>query len=307
MPRLETVNDLIAEVRSLIDEASIVNVTDDDILGSLNRAQNNAFSILAKHYPEPLLTRAMDSLIANVREYEMPENVFEDRLDVVEVFDGTFYTPLQRVSYIEGSKMEDSSTYPYPTHYYIAGRTIRLCQKPSASYQLRVWYLREPDTLVKQQGRISSLGSDYVIVEDIGSTMSTTEDSLNNYLNVVDGQTGAVKQTLQINNISGNKITFRSALTRTSGTILNRTLSTSVSADVELDDYVCFVRGTCVPFFLYPIKSFMINSVVAEIKGKQDRDRMLETKVRDDFVRQLESSSAGRASTKRISNKRGRR
>jgi hypothetical protein len=307
MPRLETVNDLIAEVRSLIDEASTVNVQDTDILMSLNRAQSQAFSILAKHYPEPLLTTAMDTLVVGTRVYEMPENVFEDRLDVVEVFDGTFYTPLQRLSYIDGSKMEDASVYPYPTHYYIAGRTIRLVQKPAASYQLRIWYLREPDTLVKQQGRISAKGSDYVIVEGIGSTLSTVEDSLNNYLNIVDGQTGAVKQTLQINNISGSKITFRSSVTRTSGAILNRTLSTSVSTDVELDDYVCFVQGTCVPFFLYPIKNFMLNTVVGEIKGKQDRDRTMERNAQDDFIRQLESSSGGRASTKRISNKRGRR
>ena len=52
-----TTNDMLEQVRSLIDEDNTVSVTDPDILNSLNRAQKFALNILARHYEEPLLEK----------------------------------------------------------------------------------------------------------------------------------------------------------------------------------------------------------------------------------------------------------
>ena len=300
MSRLETTDSIVSEVRSLVNEAAITKITNQDIIGALNRAQSHAFSLLAKHYPDPLVVESTTSLVPGQRDYTMPENIFEDRLEVVEVYDGTYSNPIRRLSFREAVSKEDSSSYPYPSNYYIKGRTIRLVQKPSTAYTLRFLYLREPDTLVKSQGRSSGIGSDYVIVEDIGDDITTTEDDLNNYVNIIDGQTGEIKQTLQINNISGNKISFRSVPSRSSGAILNRTISSSVNIDVELDDYICSVQGTCVPFFLYPIKSFLIAHTVAEIKAIQDRDHVAEDALRKDFEKMLLAQDMGRSNTRRV-------
>jgi hypothetical protein len=269
-------------------------------MGALNRAQTHAFSLLAKHYPDPLVTESTTTLVPGQRDYPMPENIFEDRLEVVEVWDGTYSNSIRRLPFRQGSQREDISRYPYPVNYYIRGRTIRLVQKPGTAYTLRFLYLREPDTLVKSQGRISSKGTDYVVVEDIGEEVTTTEDELGNYVNIIDGQTGEIKQTLQINNISGSKISFRSVPSRQGGYILNRPISSSVDLDVELDDYICSVKGTCVPFFLYPIKSFLVQHAVSEIKAIQDRDHVAEDTLRKDFEKMLLAQDMGRSNTKRV-------
>ena len=54
--RPTTVSDLVEQVRSQIDEDNTIGIrTLEDIVTALNRAQDHAAEILAKHYVEPLI------------------------------------------------------------------------------------------------------------------------------------------------------------------------------------------------------------------------------------------------------------
>jgi hypothetical protein len=304
MPRLLTTDVLISNVRSLLDEVNTDAIDDTaDIIPALNRAQMEGFNILARLYPEPILKHATLTLTGGTQEYDMPENVFEDRIEKIQIYLGNVYADCKRISYYDTTFYESATTSPIPAFWTGYGRKIRFLPTPDGSYQARLWYLEEPEQLVKSQGRVTtvSVAGNYVVVDSIGADLTTTDDNLNNYVNIIDGQTGIVKATMQISNIVGNKIAFRAVPSRPSGVVLNRTISTAIPTTVNQDDYVCVVSGTCVPLFAYPTSQFVIDRTVLDMKGvKLSEDSSLLEKLVEKFEGQLKHSWAGRETTKRI-------
>ena len=81
-----TVDDLIDQVRSLLDEDNIESVSDSaDIIPALNRAQDYASNILARHYEAPLLKKVEITTVSGQEEYFIPEDAMEERIERVEV------------------------------------------------------------------------------------------------------------------------------------------------------------------------------------------------------------------------------
>ena len=302
MPRLKTVDNAINEVRSLLDEANIATVNPiTDILPSLNRAQAYAFDVIAKKYPEPLLYHTPITVIApGTVEMDLPENVFEDKVQKIEFQLGGYYYECKRISYRDITNYEVPSNVPIPMNYCIFGRTIRFLPPPDGSFSMRIWAIREPDDLVTSQGRIASVSvaNNYVVVEGLGTDLTTVSDSLNNFVNVIDGQTGVVKQSLQISSIQGSKVVFRTSPSRTS--VLNRTVSAAISTSVQEDDYICVVLGTCVPYFAFPIYNFMVQYTTNEMNRKLKNESNTDEEVLERFAKQVERSWVGRESTLRV-------
>ncbi len=319
--RLETLDDIIAQVRSQIDEENQDTVSDEvDILPALNRAQDYAMNILARHYEEPLLVHKPYTLEARQAEYELPDDIFEDRLEKVEVsINGTKHE-VKRASYRDLTEYETSSSSNIPYYYAILSNKFRLVPAPTATYSLRIWYLRAPEQLVAPQGRITKVNSasNYVVLDSIGEDVTTESDDLNSYVNVVDGRTGRVKATFQVKSINGNRITFKS--TPTSTTRLGRTIATDMtmltdpdadpstqdaSITVDQDDYICNVRGSCVVTFARPVTNFLIQYAVAEMTRKLGGPADMEERVLKKFEDQVEHSWVGREQKLRV-NKRSR-
>lgn len=309
MPSLKyTVQNLIDEIRAQIDEQNIDSVDDvADILPTLNRAQDYAFDIYARRYPEPLLEYTTLALSGGEAEYDIPENVFEDRLlrVEIEVPSGSprpTYREVQYASYKDITDYESSSPTNFPYYYTIYQRKIRLVPEPSGTYDARIWYLRNPEKLVLPQGRITVINSaaNYVIVDSVGSDLSTEVDQLESYVNVIDGQTGEIKGSLQISNISdSNKITFRASPLRS--TVLgNRAVSGSLPTEIALDDYLAPIDGTCVPYFGKPTSNFLIQYSVAELVRKLGGDAGGEEKVLEKFEKQIERAYARRPQSMRV-------
>lgn len=315
MPKLlYTVDNLIDEIRAQLDEDNLDSVTDTrDILPTLNRAQDYAFDVLARKYPEPLLNHIALPLTGGVAEYDIPENVFEDRIEKIEMSISasspasgarSTYREVQRISYRDISNYESASITNVPYYYTIFERTIRFVPTPSGTYGARLWYLRLPEKLVKPEGRIvlaPNFVSNYVVLEGVGESLTTETDNYGSYVNIIDGQTGKVKGTMQIQSIVDNKITFRSIPTRT--TVLNRTISGSLAdlpIPVEPDDYVCSILGTCVPYFGRPTSNFLIQYSVAEITRKLGGEAATEEQILEKFEKQIERTWVGRENTLRI-------
>lgn len=305
------VDDMVSDIRSSINEENqdAINTT-TDILPAMNRAQEYAFDIYARRYPEPLLAHASLSLVDGQNEYPLPENIFEDRLLKLEVqvpgSNGTSnrYYEIPRVSYRDISMYEVTSKTPTPYAYCLFGRTIRILPNTTATYSCRLWYVREPERLVTNQGRITvvNAASNYMIVDSAGSDLSTLVDSLSSYINVVDAQTGEIKQSFQIANITNNKIQIRTTPTRS--TVLNRTISTSIDTTltnpVAADDRICLVQGVCVPFFGSPTSNFIIQYTVAELTRRLGGDVASEEEILAKFEQQVERAWVGRESDVRV-------
>jgi hypothetical protein len=308
---LYTVDNLIAEVRAQLDEFNVDSVsTTQDILPTLNRAQDYAFDILARKYPEPILANQTLLITGGQVEYDIPDNVFADHIQKMEVIvpsrtGNATYREIQRISYRDLTNYESTTKTNVPYYYCIYGRKIRLIPVPTGTYNIRMWYLRNPEKLTPPQGRITSISgtSNYVIVDSAGSSLTTEADQLGSYVNLVDGQTGEIKGSLQIQILSENKLTFRSTPLRSN--VLGRTISSSVASltGMGLDDYFAPIDGTCVPYYSKPVCNFLVQYTVAEITRKLGGAAELEEKILEKFEKQVERTWVGRETQLRVKKK----
>ena len=312
MARILTVNDLIDDVRSMIDEENQDAVDDtSDILPSLNRAQDFAADIIARRYEEPLLTKETLTLSGSQSEYNIPEAAYQDRLEKVEILIGQDAYEVLRLDFRQISDYETSISVNTPRYYTVVGRKFRLVPKPTGTYNARIWYLREPDKLVKSQGRITNvdIASDFITVDAAGGDLTTESDNLGSYVNIVDGQTGIVKISRQIKRIVGSRIYFKSSPDRT--TVLNRTIDTDFTSipdpsdstqtvTVNSDDYICNIEGTAVPFLRSPVTNFMIQYATAEMTRKLGGPASTEEQILQKFEDQVQKTWVGREQQLRV-------
>ncbi len=301
---LYTVDNIVEEIRSQLDEENVDSInTESDILPSINRGQDFAFDILGRKYPEPLLRSEPLTLVNGTPDYDIPESVFEDRILKVEIQIGSGtnaqYQEVLRVSYRDLHEYE-GGIVGIPEAYAIVGRKIRFAGIPNGTYSARIWSLRNPEKLVLPQGRITIVNSasNYVVVDELGDSLTTESDQLGSYVNLVDGQTGEIKGTCQIQSITGSRITFRTTPLRAS--VLNRTVVELADVTVAQDDYLSPIDGTCVPYFGRPVSNFLIQFSVAELSRKLGGSADMEEKVLDKFEKQVERTWAGRETSLRI-------
>lgn len=304
MRRLTT-EDLIAEVRSLIDESDEYTVTDTDILSAINRAQDTCTNTLAVQYEDPLLATTTVT-IPTTGEYTIP-NALEDRIEKVEVLFGDRYYQISRVSYRDIHLLDygyvGSST---PGYYYVKGRTFVVVPEPASAVTARVWYLTDPLPLAASQGRLTAIGSDYISVNLLGDTLTTDFSDLNSYISIINGGTGEVRASFQISKIENSqKITLKATPLRS--TVLGMDVSGSASlatCGAILDDYVVVHGNTCIPFLKKPLANAIIYLAVADIKGtKLNQDVTLDAQKAMSFLKRVETAWAGRENTCRVKNK----
>lgn len=271
-----TVDSLIDQVRSRLNLATSEGVNDtNDILPALNRAKDYAFDILARRYPEPILTNTTVAITSGTSSYSLPDNTFEDRLLKVDWRDTSGqYQELDRLSYREVQDWESTVASQVPQYYTLIGRTYQLIPTPQSG-TARIWYLEEPEDYVKSLGRITALdlANNKFSVNEINSSLTTSTAALGAYLNVVDGKTGAVKYSLQLQTIDEDnlQLTFKTTPSRVS--VLGRTIQDDLtSLDITQDDHICAINGTCIPYFKKPISNFCIEYATAEMKDTLQRE-----------------------------------
>jgi len=307
---VKTADDLVSDVRSMLDEENRDAVdTDADILPALNRAQDFATNILSRQYDAPLLSTKIISMVGGQTDYDIPDDAFEQRIEKVEVLVSGLYSTVKRIDFRQASNYETPGSGSIPYYYAVVGRKFRVLPTSSGSYQLRVWYLKDPLPLVTQQGRITKVSEagQYVLVDNTGGNLTTEQDQLNSYVNLVDGQSGLIKGTMQIKTITDNKILFKTSPTRT--TVLNLTVGSDLAAltdesgtavTLEQDDYICVAKGTCVPFLKKPFSNFLIQYAVAEIRRKLGGEAGLEEQILKKFEEQVERQWVGQEQSLRV-------
>jgi len=301
------VDSLIEQVRSKIDENNAEQIDDvRDILPALNRAQDHAASVLARREESPMLTNKSVTTVAGQALYDIPESAFEDRIEKVEVNINNTYQELQRISYRDISNFETQFTVAIPYYYCIIGSQFKILPTPSGVYPLRLWYLLDPAPLARSQGRITLINTanKYVIVDSVGSDVSVEQDSLQSFVNIVDGQTGAIKVTLQVQSIIGNRITFKSSPTQSF--IENLSVTNEIPATVEKGDYVTIAPATCISFFRKPFSNFLIQYAVAELQAKLGGESPQEQRLLDILKKDVEGTWSGREQSLRVKHRQTR-
>jgi hypothetical protein len=293
------VDDLISQIRAQIDERNVDVVTDSDILQALNRAQDYAADILARQYVEPLLTYKDITLLNNQQTYDIPEDAFEDRILKLETIIRGIHYELKNIKFTQVASYEIPTPQQIPSYYSIVGKQFRIIPASIGQYTLRLWYLKEPETLQVSQGRITNLGSNYVLVDQVGPDVTTPSNASLNYVNLIDAQSGLIKATMQVQAISGNKLTFKAIPDET--TVYGKTVVGTLPATLEKNDYVAIVTGTCVPTLKKPFTNFFIQYAVAEIKRRLGDPDTNEQSVLKEFEKQVERSWVGREQETRIS------
>lgn len=299
--RLTTAN-LIADVRSLLDEANQTSIDDQrDILPALNRAQDVAANILAKHYQSPLLVYKTQAL-TTAREYPIPRDAFEGRLEKLEVqISNGLYNPLKRQSYRDQTLLETTAKTSIPMFYVELADVYRLYPGPTGAYSLRVWYLKDPLPLVLEQGTVTRVnaGDNSIIVDAIGADLTTEVDQPSSYVNFIDGVTGAIKGSAQIQSLDSRRIVFRTTPTRS--TVLEQPISGSLPADLAPDDLICTVDGNCVSTFKRPFANFLIEMAVSELMNiKLQMQNTLAEKAKEEMQKIVAESWCGRESYMRV-------
>lgn len=300
---LYTTDELVTAVRSRLDEMNRDSVdTARDILPALNRGLEYAVDIYSRHYPDPFLRHIVLPLSGSEQEYGIPGDVYEDRIVRIEIKTSrNTYREVTRIMYRDAVNYETDGTTAIPYYYTVVGRKIHFIPGPSGTYPARLWYVKEPEPLVLQQGRITLVNetSNYLVVDSIGTELTTESDKLTNYVNVINGETGEVRGTLQIASLDGDRITFRSSVSR--DVVIGLPVSTTL-ADIgaQPDDYICVAEGTCIPYLGAPTSNFLIQYAVAEISRQLGVQSQEEEAVLDKFEKQVQKTWAGRETQIRV-------
>lgn len=304
--KLYTVKELADSVRSRIDELNRDTIDDArDILPALNRALEYAVDIYARQYPDPYITSSTIPLVQGTTDYALPEDAYEDRVVKVDLlYSGTFtYQDLIRISYRDIANYETGTNTTEPYYYAVVGRNVKVVPTPSGDSSLRIWYVKNPDELVLPQGRITVVkpSLNYIIVDNVGTDISTESDELANYINIVNARTGEIRGTFQVASVDDGRIYIRTNPTGERTEVLGRPLSTSLAdLGIKPDDYVCLAAGTCVPYLASPTSNFLIQFAVAELSRQLGLNSAEEEQVLEKFEKQVKTTWSGREPTARI-------
>ena len=273
---LYTTRELAQQVRENISEANDTRVSNSQILSALNRAYDEAWDMMGRLYPDPVInyyeTNANADGVITLR-----EDIFENRVILVEFYqqksaDG-YRTKITQSDNLNDIGVLNNITGGTPMVYSIVGRDIQLAPAKSAQkYTIRIWYVEEMLPLKLDQGRIDviDVANNFIVVDDLTNAEEDGKVSLDptgarsKYLNIVDSSTGLYKATLQIESIDGNKITIKTNPTRSS--VFNLPVLSAIPADITLDDVISSVYGSGVVYFKKPTTNFLIQFATVEIQ-----------------------------------------
>lgn len=202
-----TVSDMIAILRNKLQESNTTKVSDSEILYALNQGQDFAFDIIARRYPDSIAV-AQAATLNSDNTITIPEGAFEQRLTRVYRNDADSYTtPLERVDYREKDDYVGRSGVP--TSYAILKNKVYILPSTNiSSYTYKIAYVDDVEKLVKDQGRITTVTvvngavNAEIVVDSLGTSLTADADNINRFVNLIDGQSGLIKCSLEVKSIT---------------------------------------------------------------------------------------------------------
>jgi hypothetical protein len=292
-----TVDTLVDLVRDDIDEDNVVDISPADILQKLNRAQRKGVIKIIRNYDSMFLT-SRDVTTTGVSDYAWASNVYAGKIKKLElILSNGRASEIRRLHFRQSTPHVRSQTTSRPTKYELLGKKWRLYGTPVSGLTIREWYVRTPETLVLSQGRILSSGTDattsqpYIVLDAIGSDLTTALTDLNCFVNFINPDTGAVAGSAQIASIdtTNKRVLFKaSGLSRS--TVLGKTISTSLPSDLAADWYLATIHGTCVPEIPEAYTDYLTQHAVVSIKrakGEPTKEDYAALKEEEEDIEQI--------------------
>lgn len=307
---LDLVEDLIQQVRDVTDEDNVNDISDEFIIRALNRAQQDLVSEITRKYnpqfmQEVILTQAdfKTDLQGKARVATLPTRSFAYRVNSVDAKIGDTWTPVRQVPFSHTLALDIESGTSLPVVYSMQGNKIYVYPNIDQLAQLRIRYQVRPPKLVATQGRVTEIGENYVIVDDIGTGLSSSVDDLTAFINFVDSGTGLIKGTAQVVglNEASNRITIQVSspnLSRTS--VFGFTVSAAVPTDLSLDDYVCLASGTCIPYLASDLSNYHVELAAFHVKRALGTVGQADFSERDRVIERITKLWSGRENTMKI-------
>lgn len=306
------VDSIIEEVRLICGEDNRSgSISDELVLRLLNSAQEEAAQLLARKYPEPLLTYTDIPLTSEI-DYDIPEDAFEERVLKCEVIQGNNVAPwpVLRVDYnddlLAGYSEEQVSSTPEVWFQIGSTRSIRVLPKPQPGYTLRMWYAKKPDDLVVSQGKIKALTNATTIqLDEIGEDITNDQDQDGSHLSVIDGQTGIRKAVLRVasTNSTANTVTFASTIA--SGTVteiegITIDVPDFTTQKIAIGDYVCIAPYTCLPSIRVPLVRYIVQYAIALVQVNLGAEHQVAFQALQKMQQFVEGMDTGKQNIKRV-------
>jgi hypothetical protein len=300
---MSTVGSLVTQVRYQLDELNEASVSDEqDIIPALSRGHDYACSLLARLYEAPLIV-SKNIVTDGSIEYPIPADAFEQRIEHVEVqLQQDYFRHLSSVDFRQSTFLEGIAGGAYPTHWALVGPNIRILPRAAEGLNVRVWYSKDPGQLVKEQGRIRATPATdqtYLVLDEVGPDISEDTLSYSSFFNVIDGNSGKLKATLQVAYVENSRIYIKQNPTYSE--VEGKTVSLTLNEHgISAGDYVCSYLGTCVPALKKPLSNFLIQYAVSEITRSLGGDAPTEEAVLRKFEDQVKKTWSGRNKTLRV-------
>jgi hypothetical protein len=303
MSRLLLTEQLISEVRSLLDETNRARVSDElDIIPALNRGLDHGASIMSKHFDDPLLKLITVTAIDN--EINIPADAFEGKIEKVELKRDSGFYEVDRIRTRDMNKFETMyADNTLPLRWAQVGNKIRILPKNIAGATLRIHYLKTPMSLGKTMGRVTRVGSDFLVVDGLSTEVTTNADLNSSYINIVNPMSGDVKGSLQVKRINGDRLEFRSTPDKSS--LLGQDIVSLADITVEEEDRLALSGTSCTPFMPRPFSNFLISFAEGEIRRKFGEANELQVRATAELRKDVERSWVGRENTLRIDTRGG--
>lgn len=288
------VDDLINEVRSLMDQDNEYSLRNEDILMALNASYDRALHTISKAYPEPLLKPVSLTPLAG-QTYTLPLGILEDKIRKVEIrlSSTNQYTECTRVS------VRDRHL-AHGHRYYVYDNKLTLAEYANQNAkEIILWIVQDPLPLDVSRGEIVSPGGPtWLYVDNINESLSLDALQNSSYINIIDGENGNIKGTHQINSIVDSRIDIKTTPFRES--FRNEVVTGALAPDVVAGDYICFAGTSCIPFRKKPISNFLVQFAVARLNGKLGEDQGIALSLSKSFEEDIESLWTGRENSTRI-------
>lgn len=302
MRRLLLTESLISDVRSCLDEVNRSRIDDDiDILPALNRGLDHGSSLLARHYDDVMVKFKEITPTSNL--IDIPADAFEDRIEKIELKRESGYYDIDRVAVRDLSKYESTyTTNSLPLCWAMVGKQIRVAPS-NAIGTLRLHYLLDPLPLGKTMGRITRVGADFVVIDELSDEVTTNADLPSSYINVIEPLTGIIRGSLQVKRINGNRLEFKTTPDKT--TYLGQDVLTLDTIGLAEEDRITLAGTTCTPFMKKPLSNFLISFAEGEIRRKMGEDNELQLRATTTLKADVERQWAGRESTFKVNTRGG--
>ena len=309
-----TTEDLIQQVRDITDEDNTNDISPELIIRMLNRSQQALVTELVRkytpHFMNELYYTASDFTTddqGRLRVLQLPKQSFAFRVLNVDAKIGTGWYAVRQSPAITTIGLDFNNQASLPVVYRIQGDKLYLYPDASAITNLRIRFSFRAPKLVPTQGRITNFSSDTstIVLDAVGSGLSTSVDTLAAFINVIDHLTGRIKATLQVSGINTTTKTLTIKTTSLSrSTVFGYTVGTALPTDIALDDYVCLASGTCVPFLSMDLTNYHVEIAGFFVKRALGTVDTADFSERDKVMEAASSFWTGRDYSLRIRRKR---